>query len=271
MRLLRLLIISLLLAASVSSARAVELQGIDRTIDKEPQYENEPVYALLVFGPEAETRIWLVLDGDTLYVDGNGNGDLTEPAERVKLDQEKTDEINVASGSPYKGMNVFPLGNLGGLETEHGKTRLRLDHWVRKKNFTPKTDFYKRILARRDKYGWENATLWRYVDEDTTAQNPVIFSPRPEDAQISHLGGPLTVQLKWGDRAKLKRGENPGQLSIHIGTQGLAARNSRREVFSPLTCDEVPPEVQPVAEIRFPAETPDAPPIRRRVGLKERC
>jgi WD40 repeat protein len=36
-----------------------------------------------VFGPEAKTRIWLVLDGKTLYVDRNGNGDLTEDGEKV--------------------------------------------------------------------------------------------------------------------------------------------------------------------------------------------
>jgi hypothetical protein len=26
--------------------------------------------------------MWLVLDGDTLYIDGNGNGDLTEQGEQ---------------------------------------------------------------------------------------------------------------------------------------------------------------------------------------------
>ena len=31
--------------------------------------------------PEAQTRVWIVQDGDTLYVDRNGNGDLTEPGE----------------------------------------------------------------------------------------------------------------------------------------------------------------------------------------------
>src|SRR5262252_4031078 len=62
---------------------ATDLSKIDRTIGKEPTYESKPKYCLLVFGPEAKTRVWLVLDGDVLYVDRNGNGDLTEPNEKV--------------------------------------------------------------------------------------------------------------------------------------------------------------------------------------------
>src|SRR5262249_46830849 len=65
------------------SASAADLAKIDRTIAREPAYQAKPKYCLLVFGPEAKTRVWLVQDGEVLYVDRNGNGDLTEPAERV--------------------------------------------------------------------------------------------------------------------------------------------------------------------------------------------
>src|SRR5438874_2599001 len=51
---------------------------------KEPSYRHESRYALLVFGPKREQRVWMVLDGTTLYVDRNGNGDLTEPDERLE-------------------------------------------------------------------------------------------------------------------------------------------------------------------------------------------
>src|SRR5579871_5179529 len=76
-------------------AGAVDLAKIDRTIRKEPAYRSKaPQYCLLVFGPEAKTRVWLVLDldsepweenaaGNSLYVDRNGSGDLTEPGNRV--------------------------------------------------------------------------------------------------------------------------------------------------------------------------------------------
>src|SRR5262245_44175705 len=66
----------------VVPAQAVDLSNIDRTIAKEPAYQNKPKYCLLVFGPEAKTRVWLMLDGDILDVDRNGNGDLREKGKR---------------------------------------------------------------------------------------------------------------------------------------------------------------------------------------------
>lgn len=81
----------LLLAAPLLAADAVDLQKIDRQIGKQPTLAAEqPLYGLLVLGPKAEQRIWLILDKskpgldqpDVLYADLNGNGDLTETAER---------------------------------------------------------------------------------------------------------------------------------------------------------------------------------------------
>src|SRR5437764_562133 len=73
---------------SGGSAMAVELATVDRSVHKEPVYQSKkPRYCLLVFGPQAQTRVWMVLDGDTLYLDRNGDGDLTEPGERVVSQQ----------------------------------------------------------------------------------------------------------------------------------------------------------------------------------------
>lgn len=78
-----LLAMSALLACD-SPAKAVDYSKIDRTIAKEPAYQKTPGYLLLVIGPKAQTRVWLVLDGEVLYVDRNANGDLTEPGERIR-------------------------------------------------------------------------------------------------------------------------------------------------------------------------------------------
>ena len=84
--------IIVLLAAIASPAAAVDLTKIERSIEKEPEYESKVrKYVLLVLGPEAETRIWLVRDGQTLYVDRNANGDLTEPGERLQRASENSD------------------------------------------------------------------------------------------------------------------------------------------------------------------------------------
>jgi hypothetical protein len=74
-----------ILCLSIHTANGSDLTTVDRTIAKEPVYQTKaPRYGLLVFGPEAKTRIWLVQDGDTLYVDRSGHGDLTQPANKVK-------------------------------------------------------------------------------------------------------------------------------------------------------------------------------------------
>ena len=60
------------------------LKKIDLTIKKEPKYVGEPRYLMLAFGPEAKFLAWVVLDGATLYVDRNGDGDLTGKGERIE-------------------------------------------------------------------------------------------------------------------------------------------------------------------------------------------
>ena len=77
-----------LLAAAVlllaPLAQAADLAKVERRIGKEPTYQTKtPKYCLLVFGEQARTRVWLVQDGDVLFVDRNANGDLTEKDERV--------------------------------------------------------------------------------------------------------------------------------------------------------------------------------------------
>src|SRR5262249_50065817 len=78
MRVLSLISTLLVVGNTAVTAWGADLTKIDRTIAKEPAYKSRPKYCLLVFGPEAKTRVWLVLDGDRLYVDRNGNGDLTD-------------------------------------------------------------------------------------------------------------------------------------------------------------------------------------------------
>src|SRR5262249_16433726 len=58
-------------------ATATDLEKIDRSIGKEPAYESKPKYCLVIFGPEAKSRVWLVVDGHTLFTSGK-NGELTK-------------------------------------------------------------------------------------------------------------------------------------------------------------------------------------------------
>jgi hypothetical protein len=88
MRVAQVLTVLAFLAAGAAPASAADLAKVGRTITKEPTYKSKPQYCLLVLGPEAKFRVWLVQDGGTLYVDRNGNGDLTEAGETRCLEGE---------------------------------------------------------------------------------------------------------------------------------------------------------------------------------------
>src|SRR6516225_7939198 len=106
----------LILFFCFTPAWAVDLTKIERTIAKQPAYQTKaPRYCLLVFGPEAKTRVWLVQDGDVLYVDRNGDGDLTEKDKRVKLKQQdkgyrEFEAVDIKDGSlTHTGLTVTQM------------------------------------------------------------------------------------------------------------------------------------------------------------------
>ena len=60
-----------------AQAEGPDLSKIDCTIAKEPAYKGKPEYCLVVLGPEAKSRVWLIRDGNVLYVDRNRDGEFT--------------------------------------------------------------------------------------------------------------------------------------------------------------------------------------------------
>jgi hypothetical protein len=81
----------LLTAVLGRAAESPDLKHIDRRAPKEPSYTSRrPLYGLLLFGPKAQARVWMILDRskanaepyDVLYADLDADGDLAEPAER---------------------------------------------------------------------------------------------------------------------------------------------------------------------------------------------
>lgn len=238
-----------------------DLTKLNRTIRKEPAYSARPYYTLLAIGPDASKRVWMVLDGSTLFVDRNGNGDLTEEGERFSL----TSTRELSKEQAYSHFNVFDI-SLGGPDENKGKTKYQLEHWIRDPDFVPKTDFDK--TWARERKEWEQATLWRIMGDNRT-QTAITFSRRPEDAQISHLGGPLTVRLRFPDQTFCRSNAEP--LQVEIGTFGLSTRGNRIPAFSRVMTTELPSDVHPQAVIEFPGRRPTDPPVVVTVALKRRC
>jgi len=260
-----LLFMALIPSASAAEPVRIDLSKIDRSISREPEYVHAPHYALIVFGPQASHRSWLVMDGDdVLYFDRNGNGDLTDPEDRIEFDDAASRKIRLASTSSLSAMTVFPVGMVAGVD-------LQFQFWVRKKGFIPDDDRQRQLLRERETNNWENGTLWRLTANGGRSQNPVLLTATRAEAQVSHLNGPLTFALKWGDGQRLRPWPRSTVFDVHIGTVSLPARNAPNDLFAALTEWEVPREVHPVAVIEFPSKTPGAPPIVRTIELEERC
>lgn len=219
------------LALATAHASAADLTKIDRTIGKEPAYETKPKYCLVVLGPEAKTRVWLVLDGDILYADRNGDGDLTAEDERMPKQQ------FVSGGEGFGAVTIAARagGNQFSLEVQP-----------------------KRIAGQQDSF-----TIWCRPSGNTEfrqrTDGVLIFGDCPSDAPVVHFGGPLTFTiLDWHNplqQPQLKRTEN-NRLSLLIGNPVLGGKRPAfativpRQSFRGLAGDET----FPLVLVEFPGK-----------------
>ena len=227
-------IVALLLAASPNLA--VDLTRTDRSIGKEPIYQGKtPGFGLLVFGPEAKSRAWVVLDEDVLYVDRNCNGDLSD--EKGLLIKKKW-ELNLDKKKPGKWIQ----GDDVAVEISEGDgTR-------------------HHVTFRRTSTGLGLAAKshgGQYVG--ATYRDDLVLASRPQDAPIVHLNGPLTFQLVDPPR-QWAPGESV-DLVVLFGTPGLGRGTFAYMIHSF--------RARPTADIEFPAKNPGDAPTSVKVALKE--
>jgi hypothetical protein len=265
--------------ATWATETPADLATIDRTIPKEPAYQSEPRYCLLVFGPAARSRVWLVLDGDLLYVDRNGNGDLTEAGERVEAPKlkpsshpfharERSIEADiVATGDLTHGLTVGQIEyrrkvGATGAQAEEWQEHLDAAYRQVPDGMTYHVEVrldprcYGTFVLRRDM----RILHFAWLD----GRGHLVFARRPEDAPVLHFGGPLTLRGQQTD--KLQRGEDPGRTTVYLGTPGLGPGT-----FVHMLQDLVPKDAHPVVQVRFPPKAPGQAPATRKYLLKERC
>jgi hypothetical protein len=252
----RILIAGLALAAGVGSAEGADLKRVPRTLTKQPAYTGTPGYALLVFGANAGRRCWLVLDGNTLYVDKNGNGDLTEPGEKVA----PASDPSVEEDATLRHTTVeFDVGDLPALGTGPGYGGM----FVLREQVQPKPGAPAGVKARE--VFRIDITLRPDVDQ---AAFPALAA-KPEEASVVHLDGPLVAMVAAGCEGPipvLDAAEEGQELTIQIGTQGLGAGT-----WAPLGYGLVPETVKPVLEITFPPAQAGGPAVVEKFTLDDRC
>jgi hypothetical protein len=222
---------------------------------------------LLAFGPNREVRVWMVLDGTTLYVDHNANGDLTEPDERLVPDNPKDGSNRIGNPGMYTAMDRFEFAVEAGFG---GARKFKLDRWVRAEVYEPMNEFEKGLQAKWLKLRWENSTLWRQEGLGQ-GKTPLLFMPKPADAQVCHLDGPLMFVLKSPDDQVLERGEGGCDVAFHIAVVGRPPKGAERQFYNPLATTEAPQAAHLAVEIEYPGKGANDPPLRRTYFLKERC
>jgi hypothetical protein len=253
------------LVGGAAPAAAADLAQIDRTIRKEPTYQTKPKYCLLVFGPEAKTRVWLVQDGDVLYVDRNANGDLTEKGKRVE---------GKADG---RGLSSFQAGDIQDGALTHK------DLSITQFPATPQFIGDAREFERVKKANAEPRVWWIRVSAERPADDArplpkhikyvingdglgnLLFANRPQEAPIVHLNGPWTLGLQ-DIKQHLVVGQKTN-LQLGVGTQGVGP-GTFSFVLYPNT---IPEKVYPEAVVTFPGRDASAKPLTEKVTFTKRC
>jgi hypothetical protein len=260
------------LALSAVSARAADLTTVDRKIAKEPAYQTKaPKYCLLVFGPEAKTRVWLVQDGDSLYVDKNGNGDLTEPGEKVAA--KKGDATD-----PAEGVFYFEAGEIADGKRVHKNLSLvvaKIDH------LSEWNDEVKPLLAKDPKArgyqiridvempGQTGTGIGGRIEQLVALADVhglLRFGDQPGNAPIIPLGGPLQITVCAYGKIKMTIGRE-AECYLAVGTPGLGAGTTAYVAYQKL----IPEGAHPRADFTYPPGKEGDKPLTQSLELKRRC
>lgn len=247
-------------------AVAADLGKVERKILREPSYRSNPKYCLLVFGPKATTRVWLVLDGDTLYVDRNGNGDLTEEDEKVA-----SERVTGREGSFY-----FKAGELRDGQLTHKNLYVSVSKLEDPEGSDPEIGNYLKEHPRACRYsigvdvemvGWRGAGLGGRVSQwahHRDINGFLQFADRPQDAPVIHFGGPLRITLFGKHTLTIGR---ETEVYLGVGTPGLGPGTTAYIAYE----EVIPESAFPMAKIAYPAAVSGEPPVIELYELKHRC
>jgi hypothetical protein len=248
---------------------ATPLQELDRTIRKEPEYQSAAVkYCLLVFGPEAKTRVWLALDGERLYVDRDADGDLTGPDERVTADPKWS--------RPERGVFQFDAGDIHDGPLTHKDLQIRIFQI----DYLAESDEQVQAHLARDPSirgygidldvempGWQGNGLGGRVRQTVSLRDPeglLQFGDSPQRAPVLHFRGPWQVTLYGPQTLRVGRETD---LILGVGTPGVGPGATVFTSYENL----MPESACPRVEIAYAPEDNGAAPFRERYELKQRC
>ena len=183
--------------------KAVDLSKIDRSIAKEPVYRSAyQEYCLLAINAEGNALIWVVRDGADMYVDLNGNGDLTEDGEKF-VGVYNAD----AKGSRKLNLYIYPSKKVFG-------TTIR----------------QIQVYSPFGRIGWHLEAQFNVAKHSEYSTRPIQPSRSTRHAPVVHLNGPISVvphlahelesELRLMTSIKYTRGQ-AYPLMLLVGNMGV--------------------------------------------------
>jgi hypothetical protein len=213
---------------------AIDLSKIDHTVRREPTYQHKPRYCLLLFGPEAKTRVWLVLDGDVLYVDRTGQGDW------IKANKKRSDNVSLR-------FTIEEIQDNDGI-TRYSQLQIQAQP---SEVFPGKYCFRYIEVKNKGKHG-----EYTFVRESASS---------PQEAAIAHFNGLRQMGMNY---LRLVRGGPPTDVNAHIITSYPTGEWAYVDVCK---SEGIPTNIHPVAEFEFPNKKSGGPPVKLKVPLTQRC
>jgi hypothetical protein len=235
---------------------AADPAKIERTLRKEPTYQSkQPRYCLLVFGAEAKTRVWVVLDGNVLYLDRNGNGDLTDPGERIVAEELHPDRPDVEV--------IYRFERTAWQASDEPILTCGPEiQWFQVVQFVPRADWHDQAWVKTEQ---EKAYSFSTITKTGGDQRADFrFATSWQEAPIVHFDGARRFALSGVFDPPCFRPGESCELAVEMRTKVGDA--TVRTGFQ-----AVPEDAHPVAEIEFPSGQPGQDPLRLRVELKQRC
>jgi hypothetical protein len=164
---------------------------IARKIVEKPAFKQATQqYVLLLLGQKPHREIWIVRDGDDYYIDRNGNGDLTEPGEKIT--------------PPKAQSGTFNLVDFGKIvdahDTSHGPLTMNLPATGSPSLGTVNLEVAKKFRQR-------------------VAIFPVATTP--ETAPVFHFDGPLTSGFLVSNKHYLVPAQDANALTLRRGREVL--------------------------------------------------
>jgi hypothetical protein len=224
--------LALSLLAAGADAPPVDFAKIPRTIAKTPTFTSKkPLYALFLFGEKHDARVWAVLDQgradkpdyDVLYLDLEGDGDLTQPTNRIVGKEPETRDEATGAEKPYQ----FEVDRLDVGGQKHRAFAL----------IAAGPSFSYQL-------SWEGKRTW-YGPYGLDYEHRAKLAESPEKAPILVPGGAGPFQFELSSGEALVRGD-ADTVQLLIGNVG-----SERGAFSTTSNDLLPKNDYVVVELVY--------------------